>query len=93
MAGCGEYTGGVAAGQLWASVIRVLGMLEGSGPVGKGLSIPRGRWPEELREKGAVTKSQPWQEVTLVAEGVYLFSVYTSSSMRTSLGSVSFFMG
>lgn len=56
MAGRGEYTGGMAAGQLWASVIRVLGMLEGSGPVGKGLSIPRGRWPEELREKGAVTK-------------------------------------
>lgn len=50
------YTGGVAAGQLWASVIRVLGMLEGSGPVGKDLFVPRGRWPEELREKGAVTK-------------------------------------
>lgn len=56
MAGRGEYTGGMAAGQLWASVIHVLGMLEGSGPVGKDLFIPRGRWPEELREKGAVTK-------------------------------------
>lgn len=48
MAGRGEFTGGVAAGQLWASVIRVLGMLEGSGPVGKDLFIPRGKWPEEL---------------------------------------------
>lgn len=52
MAGHGEYTGGVAAGQLWASVISVLRMLEGSGPVGKDLSFQGESGQRNYERKG-----------------------------------------